>query len=131
MSDTDRARERLDFEAAAEAIEKGEWKTESTLPSSQKVMEFIGGDNRFVSSSKVEVTSYIALFYLTLVFFVYISNYGLQRCLNDSKQRHQTSGFEEKMIDKIYPKREEFQWRPSPLLCKRFDLIDPFMGKVL
>ncbi|KAK7330222.1 hypothetical protein VNO77_24410 [Canavalia gladiata] len=30
---------------------------------------------------------------------------------------------------KMYPKREEFQWRPSPLLCKRFDLIDPFMGK--
>ncbi|KAE8695046.1 G patch domain-containing protein TGH-like protein [Hibiscus syriacus] len=30
---------------------------------------------------------------------------------------------------KMYPKREEFQWRPSPVLCKRFDLIDPFMGK--
>ncbi|CAJ1944308.1 unnamed protein product [Sphenostylis stenocarpa] len=30
---------------------------------------------------------------------------------------------------KMYPKREEFQWRPSPLLCKRFDLIDPYMGK--
>lgn len=28
------------------------------------------------------------------------------------------------------PKREEFQWRPSPILCKRFDLIDPYMGKV-
>lgn len=31
---------------------------------------------------------------------------------------------------KTYPKREEFQWRPAPLLCKRFDLPDPFMGKV-
>lgn len=31
----------------------------------------------------------------------------------------------------MYPKREEFQWRPSPLLCKRFDLVDPYMGKVL
>ncbi|ESW27165.1 hypothetical protein PHAVU_003G179400 [Phaseolus vulgaris] len=30
---------------------------------------------------------------------------------------------------KMHPKREEFQWRPSPLLCKRFDLIDPYMGK--
>lgn len=30
---------------------------------------------------------------------------------------------------KMYPKREEFQWRPSPLLCKRFDLVDPYMGK--
>lgn len=31
----------------------------------------------------------------------------------------------------MYPKREEFQWRPSPILCKRFDLIDPYMGKPL
>lgn len=31
----------------------------------------------------------------------------------------------------MYPKREEFQWRPAPILCKRFDLIDPYMGKVL
>ncbi|WJX90160.1 hypothetical protein P8452_72087 [Trifolium repens] len=30
---------------------------------------------------------------------------------------------------KLYPKREEFQWRPSSLLCKRFDLVDPYMGK--
>lgn len=30
----------------------------------------------------------------------------------------------------MYPKREEFQWRPSSILCKRFDLIDPYMGKV-
>jgi hypothetical protein len=26
--------------------------------------------------------------------------------------------------------REEFEWRPSPILCKRFDIVDPFMGKV-
>ncbi|CAN4086190.1 unnamed protein product [Withania somnifera] len=25
----------------------------------------------------------------------------------------------------------EFQWRPSPILCKRFDLIDSYMGKPL
>jgi hypothetical protein len=31
----------------------------------------------------------------------------------------------------MFPKREEYQWRPSPLLCKRFDLIDPYMGKVV
>jgi G patch domain-containing protein 1 len=30
----------------------------------------------------------------------------------------------------VYPKREQFEWRPSPILCKRFDLIDPYMGKV-
>lgn len=37
----------------------------------------------------------------------------------------------EEIEKKMYPKREEFQWRPAPILCKRFDLIDPFMGKVL
>jgi len=30
----------------------------------------------------------------------------------------------------IYPRREQFEWRPSPILCKRFDIVDPFMGKV-
>lgn len=30
----------------------------------------------------------------------------------------------------IYPQREQFEWRPSPILCKRFDIVDPFMGKV-
>lgn len=29
-----------------------------------------------------------------------------------------------------YPQREQFEWRPSPILCKRFDIVDPFMGKV-
>ena len=38
---------------------------------------------------------------------------------------------EDLMGKKMYLKREEFQWRPSSLLCKRFDLIDPYMGKVL
>lgn len=32
---------------------------------------------------------------------------------------------------KQYPRREENPWRPSPLLCKRFDLLDPFAGKVI
>lgn len=30
----------------------------------------------------------------------------------------------------MHPQREEFEWRPSPILCKRFDIVDPFMGKV-
>jgi hypothetical protein len=30
----------------------------------------------------------------------------------------------------MYLPREEFEWRPSPILCKRFDIVDPFMGKV-
>lgn len=60
MSETDRARERLDFEAAAEAIEKGEWSTDD--PSSQQGMNFLGGDSRFVSSSTVEVIASLGLF---------------------------------------------------------------------
>nr|GEW53453.1 thiol protease aleurain-like [Tanacetum cinerariifolium] len=31
----------------------------------------------------------------------------------------------------MFPKREEFQWRPTSLLCKRFDLIDPYMGEAI
>ncbi|KAK4403525.1 G patch domain-containing protein TGH [Sesamum angolense] len=39
---------------------------------------------------------------------------------------------DEELITKaMYPKREEFQWRPAPILCKRFDLIDPYMGKAI
>lgn len=39
---------------------------------------------------------------------------------------------DEELIGKaMYPKREEFQWRPAPILCKRFDLVDPYMGKVI
>jgi hypothetical protein len=30
----------------------------------------------------------------------------------------------------MYLPREEFEWRPSPILCKRFDIVDPFMVKV-
>lgn len=38
---------------------------------------------------------------------------------------------EETIEKSMFPKREEFQWRPASILCKRFDLIDPYMGKVL
>nr|CAD1838276.1 unnamed protein product [Ananas comosus var. bracteatus] len=86
---------KLDFEAAAEAIEKGTWsKEKETDPLSiLKDLPFIN-DQRFVSSTDVE--------------------------------KHGVSKDEQKVI---HPKREEFEWRPSPILCKRFDLIDPFMGK--
>lgn len=97
MSENDRARERLDFEAAAEAIDKGEYTTKTDLPSSQQVIESIYGDGRFVPSS--------------------------------SAGKHQIPEVVEETIDKICPKRVEFQWRPAPILCKRFDLTDPFMGK--
>lgn len=98
MSETDRARERLDFEAAAEAIEKGKWNTKTDLTLTQQHMKFPGaGDGRFVPSTGVE--------------------------------NQNISQDEEKLINSIPLRREEFQWRPSPILCKRFDLIDPFMGK--
>ncbi|KAK7265042.1 hypothetical protein RJT34_32658 [Clitoria ternatea] len=96
MSEAARAQERLSFEAAAEAIEKGKQGRESKplVPSS---MDFIPGGAMQFTSGEVE-----------------------------PKKGLQAEGFTGK---KMYPKREEFQWRPSPLLCKRFDLIDPYMGK--
>ncbi|OWM90328.1 G patch domain-containing protein TGH isoform X2 [Punica granatum] len=94
MSESARARERLDFEAAAEAIEKARLAKEST-PFSQRFTEFSAGGMQFTSAGVEEVKPI------------------------------QT----EELTKKIVPKREEFQWRPSPILCKRFDLIDPYMGK--
>ncbi|CAN6195202.1 unnamed protein product [Urochloa humidicola] len=91
MSEADRARERLDFEAAAEAIEKG--KGEKVIDPSS-VFSLPGmNEQRFVAATQVE-TSVVP---------------------QDEKP--------------IYPRREQFEWRPSPILCKRFDIVDPFMGK--
>nr|GEZ46190.1 cysteine proteinase 3-like [Tanacetum cinerariifolium] len=39
------------------------------------------------------------------------------------------AGKHEVIRKSMFLKREEFQWRPTSLLCKRFDLIDPYMGK--
>ncbi|XLS46264.1 hypothetical protein HN51_003129 [Arachis hypogaea] len=96
MSEAARARERLDFEAAAEAILKGKQGKESNLgiPSS---MDFITGGLMQFTSGEAE-----------------------------PKKDLQSEDLAQK---KKYPRREEFQWRPSALLCKRFDLIDPYMGK--
>ncbi|XP_078431106.1 SWAP (Suppressor-of-White-APricot)/surp domain-containing protein [Wolffia australiana] len=90
MSEAERARERLDFEAAAEALSQGKNKrSSSTLVPPVAAMQFVS------SGTKEENAAAVA----------------------------------EKKKEKNYPKREEFQWRPAPILCKRFDLIDPFMGK--
>ncbi|KAG0502714.1 hypothetical protein HPP92_002786 [Vanilla planifolia] len=95
MSESERARERLDFEAAAEAIAKFEQSAKDSLQKKQKSTEFsIIGDEHFVSSSGGQI-----------------------------------SKDEDKLVGKVLPTREEFQWRPSPLLCKRFDILDPYMGK--
>lgn len=95
MSESARARERLDFEAAAEAIEKGKGK-EAKL-SAEHFVDFLStGGMQFTSGGVEEV--------------------------KDTK-------VEGLIMEKTLPKREEYQWRPSPILCKRFDLIDPYMGK--
>ncbi|VFQ64931.1 unnamed protein product [Cuscuta campestris] len=96
MSEAVRARERLEFEAVAEAIQKGKWGKESK-PLNEFFSDTIAvAASRFTSSTventKVDLSADLAK-------------------------------------TKLYPQREEFQWRPSPILCKRFDLIDPYMGK--
>ncbi|GMI78235.1 hypothetical protein HRI_001492800 [Hibiscus trionum] len=94
MSEAARAREKLDFEAAAEAIEKGKRGKESMI--STQPLDFLASGMQFTSG-------------------------GLEQ-VGDAHA-------EDLVTKKMYPRREEFQWRPSPVLCKRFDLIDPFMGK--
>ncbi|CAL9111964.1 unnamed protein product [Musa acuminata var. zebrina] len=96
MSENDRARERLDFEAAAEAIEKGK---------------------KLIASSSMDQFTALS----GVVDQQFIASTGLTK--------HQIPRDEDKLTNKLYPKREEFQWRPLPILCKRFDIIDPFMGK--
>lgn len=34
-------------------------------------------------------------------------------------EKHNVSQDDELKIKSMYPKREEFQWRPAPILCKR------------
>ncbi|XP_024961360.1 G patch domain-containing protein TGH isoform X1 [Cynara cardunculus var. scolymus] len=94
MSEAARARERLEFEAAAEAVTQGKWGKESK-PSNQQILGASAGRLQFTSggSEKPEVSR------------------------------------AEEMMKSMFPKREEFQWRPASILCKRFDLIDPYMGK--
>ncbi|XP_065860664.1 G patch domain-containing protein TGH isoform X2 [Euphorbia lathyris] len=94
MSEAARARERLDFEAAAEAIDKGKLNRDSKL-SIQQFVDFSASKGMQFTSGGLEGNSHAE---------------DLDKKSN-------------------YPKREEFQWRPHPVLCKRFDLIDPFMGK--
>ncbi|KAI3820927.1 hypothetical protein L1987_08481 [Smallanthus sonchifolius] len=96
MSEAARARERLEFEAAAEAITQGKWGKESQL-SSQQILGASAGLGLQFTSGGSEING--------------------------------VSQTEEVIKKSMFPKREEFQWRPAPILCKRFDLIDPYMGK--
>lgn len=65
---------------------------------------------------------------------VFISCFSFAEVVNNRlvslQQAGVTKAEEELLTKKLYPKREEFQWRPASILCKRFDLIDPYMGKV-
>lgn len=96
MSEAARARERLEFEAAAEAIKNGKWEKHSNTPDQQ-------------------------LLHISAAVGLQFTSGGLEQV--------DVSQAEESMMKSMYPRREEFSWRPFPLLCKRFDLIDPFMGK--
>ncbi|KAK9091101.1 hypothetical protein Sjap_024278 [Stephania japonica] len=100
LSEADRARERLDFEAAAEAIEKGKWAQSSKRPSEPQFKDILAANSKFTSGGQEQLM-----------------------------QQAKISQLEEQIINRMYPKREEFQWRPSPILCKRFDITDPYMGK--
>ncbi|KAM6593710.1 hypothetical protein CsatA_001413 [Cannabis sativa] len=94
MSEATRARERLDFEAAADAIEKGTLGKETNI-STQRITDYLAtGGMRFTPG-------------------------GLEKAEDTHAE----------ITKEIYPKRVEYQWRPSPILCKRFDLIDPHIGK--
>lgn len=46
------------------------------------------------------------------------------------EQQAKDTRAEDAIPKEVHVKRTEYQWRPSPILCKRFDLIDPYMGKV-
>lgn len=94
LSEDARARERLDFEAAAEVIERGK------LSKDLSTHEF----NGLLTTSNMQFTS-------------------------GGEEHVELLQAEDPTTKKLYPKRDQFQWRPSPILCKRFDIMDPFMGK--
>lgn len=60
MSEAARARERLDFEAAAEAIDKGKWNKDSKL-SIQQFMDFSSSGGMQFTSGGLEVRFWVLL----------------------------------------------------------------------
>ncbi|CAN0902440.1 Pentatricopeptide repeat-containing protein At1g71210, mitochondrial [Linum grandiflorum] len=97
MSEAVRAQERLDFELAADALEKANR----------------GHENKFSAQMSMDI----------------FTNAGMQFTSAGFEQVNNTRD-KELAMKGMYPKREEYQWRPAPVLCKRFDLVDPYMGKV-
>ncbi|KAL2470149.1 G patch domain-containing protein TGH [Abeliophyllum distichum] len=96
MSEAARARERLEFESAAVAIEN----------------EKLDKESQATSQLLKDLTAAAGLQFTT-----------------GGVEKAEVQQDEELISKTMYPKREEFQWRPSPILCKRFDLTDPYMGK--
>ncbi|GLJ22134.1 hypothetical protein SUGI_0415440 [Cryptomeria japonica] len=102
MSDVERAQERLDFEAAAEIIEKDNRTKQNSVPSNQHLDLVSTVGNRFTSGGIETMGSML-----------------------QQKSHEKTENLETKQL----PRREEHQWRPALLLCKRFNLLDPYAGK--
>ncbi|CAN0902477.1 G patch domain-containing protein TGH [Linum grandiflorum] len=97
MSEAVRAQERLDFELAADALEKANR----------------GHENKFSAQMSMD----------------FFTNAGMQ--FTSAGVEHVNNTRDKDLAMKgMYPKREEYQWRPAPVLCKRFDLVDPYMGKL-
>ncbi|KAH9302240.1 hypothetical protein KI387_013823, partial [Taxus chinensis] len=104
MSELQRAQERVDFEAAAEMIAKGIQSKKNSVSSNQQLDLVSAVGNRFTSGG-VEIMG--------------------------SKLQERGHEKVENIETKRLPRREEHQWRPALLLCKRFNLLDPYAGKVL
>lgn len=102
MSDLERAQERLDFEAAAEIIERDKRSKQNSATSDQHLDLVSTVGNRFTSGGIETMGTMVQL------------------------RGHEKV---ENMETKQFPRREEHQWRPTLLLCKRFNLLDPFAGK--
>ncbi|XP_057951463.1 G patch domain-containing protein TGH [Malania oleifera] len=120
MSEAARARERLDFEAAVEAMNRGKWDKESYLSIEQSMGMSATAGMQFTSGGveQDKVTQ-----------FTGISVTAGMQFTSGGVERDKVSQAEGLTTRKIYPKREVFQWQPAPILCKRFNIVDPYMGK--
>lgn len=131
MSEAARARERLDFEAAAETIERGKL----GLDLSQQFKGILPTAGMQFTSGGGEVRTVRGCFSLlglarVVIFVSLLIAFDLSWCSDVCELQVEAVKAEDLTMKKLQPKREEFQWRPSPILCKRFDISDPYMGKV-
>lgn len=74
MSESARARERLDFEAAAEVIEKGKQGSSAQLHSTQQFAEISASTNLQFTSGGLEVQSYSLLVLYGMRFSLFFNN---------------------------------------------------------